>query len=282
MSLNEKAMLVHLNISFWTARKYDRKISREIEIQYNADEAGRYNKILIANEYLANIRKMVSAARTFHYENTLPWNDNGGRLLPAANYFNYVKAMQNLQADFDRETANFIRVYPDLKNEAKLRLNGMFDEEDYPDISTLRTKYAFSSQVTPVPEAEDFRVKLNDSEVDSIKQSIERQVQNSTREAMNDLWNRLFRVVNHMAERLADPDNKFKNSLVDNIVDLCDLLPRLNITSDPKLEDALLEVRQKLTANDSQILRDNDVVRTKTAAEAQKILDKMKHYLPAA
>ena len=282
MSLNEKAMLVHLNISFWTARKYDRKISREIEIQYNADEAGRYNKILIANEYLANIRKMVSAARTFHYENTLPWNDNGGRLLPAANYFNYVKAMQNLQADFDRETANFIRVYPDLKNEAKLRLNGMFEEEDYPDISTLRDKYAFSSQVTPVPEADDFRVKLNDSEVDSIKQSIEKQVQNSTREAMNDLWNRLYRVVNHMAERLADPDNKFKNSLVDNIVDLCDLLPRLNITSDPKLEKALLEVRQKLTANDSQTLRDSNDIRSQTALEAQKILDKMKHYLPAA
>jgi len=282
MSLNEKAMLVHLNISFWTARKYDRKISREIELQYNADEAGRYNKILIANEYLANIRKMISAARTFHYENTLPWNDNGGRLLPAANYFNYVKAMQNLQADFDRETANFIRVYPDLKNEAKLRLNGMFDEEDYPDISTLRTKYAFSSQVTPVPEADDFRVKLNDSEVDSIKQSIERQVQNSTREAMNDLWNRLYRVVNHMAERLADPENKFKNSLVDNIVDLCDLLPRLNITSDPKLEKALLEVRQKLTAYDSQTLRDSNDIRSQTALEAQKILDKMKHYLPAA
>jgi len=282
MSLNEKAMLVHLNISFWTARKYDRKISREIELQYNADEAGRYNKILIANEYLANIRKMISAARTFHYENTLPWNDNGGRLLPAANYFNYVKAMQNLQADFDRETANFIRVYPDLKNEAKLRLNGMFEEEDYPDISTLRDKYAFSSQVTPVPEADDFRVKLNDSEVDSIKQSIEKQVQNSTREAMNDLWNRLYRVVNHMAERLADPDNKFKNSLVDNIVDLCDLLPRLNITSDPKLEKALLEVRQKLTANDSQTLRDSNDIRSQTALEAQKILDKMKHYLPAA
>jgi len=99
---------------------------------------------------------------------------------------------------------------------------------------------------------------------------------------MNDLWNRLYRVVNHMAERLADPENKFKNSLVDNIVDLCDLLPRLNITSDPKLEKALLEVRQKLTAYDSQTLRDSNDIRSQTALEAQKILDKMKHYLPAA
>ena len=107
-----KKMLVYLNISFWAARKYDRKISQEIENQYNADDAGRYNKILIAKEHLANIQKIISAARTFHYENTLPWSDNGGRLLPSTNYFAYVKAIQCYKDDFEREVSNFIRVYP--------------------------------------------------------------------------------------------------------------------------------------------------------------------------
>jgi len=146
MSINEKAMLVYLNISFWTARKYDKRISQEIEDQYNADDAGRYNKILIAKEHLANIQKIISAARTFHYENTLPWNDNGGRLLPSANYFNYVKSIQGLKDDFQQEVNNFLRVYPDLKDEAKGRLNGMFDEEDYPEENLLEDKFAFRKQ----------------------------------------------------------------------------------------------------------------------------------------
>jgi len=282
MSLNEKAMLVYLNISFWTARKYDKRISQEIEDQYNADDAGRYNKILIAKEYLSNIQKIISAARTFHYENTLPWSDQGGRLLPSANYFDYVKDIQSFKDDFEREVANFLKVYPSLKDEARQRLNGMFDEKDYPDVYTLETKFAIKSMILPVPEADDFRVKITDDEVNSIKDAIAQQVQDSTEAAMNDLWQRLFKVVDHMVERLSDPDNKFKNTLIENITDLCDLLPKLNITADPELDEAVQEIKTKLTANDSQTLRDNDVARSNTAAEAQKIMNKMRHYQTAA
>ncbi len=282
MSINQKAMLVYLNISFWTARKYDKRISREIEDQYNADEAGRYNKILIAKEHLANIQKIISAARSFHYENTLPWTDNGGRLLPAANYFNYINSIRNFKDDFEREVNNFLVVYPSLKDEARQRLNGMFNEEDYPDPATLEAKFAFKNNILPMPAADDFRVELMESEVESIRSSIKEQIEASTEAANHELWQRIFKVVSHMAERLSDPDNKFKNSLVRNITELCDLLPKLNITDDPKLNDAVKEIKAKLTANDSQTLRDNDTVRSKTAAEAQKILNKMRHYLPAA
>jgi len=280
--LNEKSMLIFLNISFWTARKYDKRISQEIEDQYNADDAGRYNKILIAKEYLANIQKIISAARTFHYENTLPWSDQGGRLLPSANYFNYVKDIQRFKDDFEREVANFLKVYPSLKDEARQRLNGMFDEDDYPDIFTLETKFAIKSMILPVPEADDFRVNLTDDEVDSIRTSIREQVQDSTQAGMKDLWQRLFKVVSHMLERLSDPDNKFKNTLVENIEGLCELLPKLNITNDPELDRAVREIKTKLTGNDSQTLRDNDVARSNTAAEAQKILNKMCPYQTAA
>jgi len=280
--LNEKAMLICLNISFWTARKYDKRISQEIEDQYNADDAGRYNKILIAKEHLANIQKIISAARTFHYENTLPWSDNGGRLLPSANYLNYVKDIQSFKDDFEREVSNFLQVYPSLKDDARQRLNGMFDEKDYPDVYTLETKFAIKSMILPVPEADDFRVNLTDDEVDSIRTSIREQVQDSTQAGMKDLWQRLFKVVDHMVERLSDPDNKFKNTLIENITDLCDLLPKLNITADPELDEAVQEIKAKLTVNDSQTLRDNDVVRSNTAAEAQKIMNKMRHYQTAA
>jgi len=278
MSINDKAMLIYLNISFWTARKYDKRISQEIEDQYNADEAGRYNKILIAKEHLSNIQKIISAARTFHYENTLPWNDNGGRLLPSANYFNYVKSIQSFKDNFEREVTNFLRVYPNLKDEARQRLNGMFDEDDYPDVYILETKFNIKSIILPVPEADDFRVNLTDDEVEGVRTSIREQVEASTESAMKDLWKRLFKVVSHMSERLSDPENKFKNSLVENIEDLCELLPKLNITDDPGLAVAVNEIKAKLTKNDSQTLRDNDVIRNNTAFEAQKIMNKMRHY----
>ncbi len=276
--LNDKAMIVYLNISLWTARKYDKRVSQEIERHYNADEAGRYNKVLIAKEHLANIRQLISSARTFHYENTLPWDDHGGRLLPTTNYFDYLNGINKFRDTFETEVANFIRAYPSLKQDAYLRLNALFEEKDYPDVENLKTKYAFKNQIIPVPDADDFRVNLSSEEVESIKDSIEQQVQDSTEAAMHDLWKRLFKVVGHMAERLKDPENKFKNTLVENIEDLCELLPKLNITGDPELDKTVDEIRSKLTMNYPQTLRDNSIVRNKTAQAAQKILNKMRHY----
>lgn len=282
MSINKKAMLVYLNISIWTARKYDKRVSREIEAKYQADEAGRYNKILIAKTHLANIQKISSAARSFHYENTLPWDDKGGRLLPAANYFNYISSIRSFKDDFEREINHFLAVYPNLKEEARQRLHGLFNEEDYPDPGSLAAKFAFRNSILPMPTAQDFRVELRESEVESIRESIKEQIEASTQAAQHDLWQRIFKVVSHMSERLSDPDNKFKNSLVSNISELCDLLPKLNVTNDAKLDKAVEEIKAKLTVHDSQVLRDDEQIRNKTAVEAQKILRKMRDYLPAA
>lgn len=282
MSLNEKAMIVYLNISCWSARKYDRKISKEIETRYNADEAGRYNKVLIAKEHQQNIKKIISNIRTFHYENTLPWNDNGGRLLPSANYFNYVKSVREFQDEYEQEVAKFLLVYPSLKDEARSRLNGMFNEDDYLHVATLREKYAFQNQIAPIPEADDFRVTLSADEVESIRESIEEQLKKSTEVAMQDVWDRLFKVVQHMIERLSDPDKKFKNSLVENVKNLCALLPKLNITNNPSLNAVIKEAEEKLTVYDPEVLRQNQDIRNQTAEDAQKIFNKMSQYVLAA
>lgn len=73
-NLTEKAMLVRLSISQWTARKYDKKISREVASLHNtSSDAGRYNKVLIAKQAIEAIQKIVSESRTYHYINTLAW-----------------------------------------------------------------------------------------------------------------------------------------------------------------------------------------------------------------
>jgi hypothetical protein len=282
MAIQDKAMLVHLNISTWTARKFDPKVTQEIEDSYSAVNSGRYNKILIASEYLANIQKLVSAARKYHYDNTLAWNDNGGRLLPAEMYFGYIAKMEEFKNSLSSEVRSFIRMYPDYKEEARRRLNGMFSEDDYPSIDELQGKYNFNTDFTPIPDAQDFRVQLNEHEVESIRQSLISQVDKSTKTAMTDLWNRLYAVVEHMIERLSDADNKFKNSLVGNIRELCEILPKLNITEDKYLEQAVAEVKSKLAGYEPDNLRNDKNLRSQAVSDAKDILSKMKHYAPAA
>jgi hypothetical protein len=79
----EKAMLVAVHISVWTATKHDKDVSRKVADQHGAHEsAGRYNKKLLQQAAkLDALRTLAGQIRTHVYKITLPWSDEGYRIL---------------------------------------------------------------------------------------------------------------------------------------------------------------------------------------------------------
>lgn len=279
MSLSEKAMLVRLSISQWTGRKYDKTVSEHVAQEYQTDlAAGRYNKVLVAENAIKAIAKIATECRTFHYNNTLPWSDSGDRMLPSANYLPYTQKVQEFKQKFESAAADFIDAYPVLVQDAKARLNGMFNPSDYPSIDKIAGKYGFDVGVMPLPDSADFRVSLLDSEVANIRQQIENRTMQAQNLALQDLWNRLHDAVSHMADKLSDKDSIFRDSLTQNLIDLCELLPRLNVFNDSNLENMRQAIEQRLCGTKPQELRDNPAARKAIAKDAEEILNRMAGY----
>ena len=62
--LTSRAMLVELQVSQWTARKYDRKVSNEVAEQHGAEhDMGRYNKNLLGKGSLSAISAIDRSSR---------------------------------------------------------------------------------------------------------------------------------------------------------------------------------------------------------------------------
>src|SRR5258708_20349767 len=94
-SLSSRAMLCSLSISMWSARIHDRAISEEIATLHRASaNAGRYNKLLLPKTALEEIQKIAQEARQEHYFMTLPWGDDGYRVLPAAAYMDHAEKLR--------------------------------------------------------------------------------------------------------------------------------------------------------------------------------------------
>jgi len=91
----------------------------------------------------------------------------------------------------------------------------------------------------------------------------------------NDLWTRLKGVVAHMAERLNEPESRFHASLVTNICELVDLLPRLNVNQDEELNRFAGEIRDRLCGFTARDLKKNEILRAATANDAAQILTEM-------
>lgn len=279
-NLNEKAMLVRLSVSQWTAKKYDKKVSSEVIQNNNAtSKAGRFNKSLIAQEEINKINAIQQQARLYHYAVTLPWNDEGSRILPSVLYMEYSKKMREFRSEFEGIVSEFIGKYPELKEQAKTNLGNMFNEMDYPSVEKIKGKFAFGIDVYPMPIASDFRVELQADEVESIRKDIETKTKTILENSTKDLYNRLYKVVSHLADKLSVTDAIFRNSIISNICDLCNLLPALNITNDPKLEEIRKKIEERICDKNPDDFREDKEIRETTAKEASDILAVMEGYI---
>ena len=177
MNLTHDAMLVSLRINSWSGRLYDRQASQQVAIHHDADtNAGRYNKRLLSKQAFAALAATMSNARTSHYANTLPWDDQGGRLLTVAKYERYTAALDTLIERVVRERARFIEDYDDFVDQARLDLGRLFRMEDYPGTEALQGKFAIRYRIVPVPDARHFMADLAQGETERVRRDIEQQV----------------------------------------------------------------------------------------------------------
>jgi len=282
MNLNDRALLVQLSVSQWTARKYDKKVTQEVASANGvASGVGRYNKSLLPmNDMLDNVHKKTTHIRTKFYENTLPWGIEGTMMLPTANYLRFMTEFRKEKSEWELLVNRFIWDYPKLKADAQRILGSLYNEADYPTVDDLKTKFKMDMAIFPVP-ATDFRVQIASDELTRIQQDVEARVKSAQSTAMNEAWNRLYERVKNMAEKLADPSAIFRDSLVENTRELCALLPRLNFADDPHLEQMRQDVEASLLKHPEALRNDLDL-RKDTADEAKAIMDKMKSFMGVA
>lgn len=278
--LTSKAVLVQLQISQWTGRKYDKAVSDEVTASKNAvAAAGRYNKSLLPmTDALKQVHQKSTLIRTEYYKNTLPWGVDGAQLLPTANYIDFTRVFSKHKNEWYSLVGDFLSQYDQLKEDAKLGLGDLYNEADYPTMQDLSNKFKMELAVFPVP-SDDFRVDLPDAELEAIQHDVERQVQEASNRAMREVWQRLYDRVEHMAQKLSDPAAIFRDSLVETARELCDLLPRLNVEDDPNLRNMTQAVQFRLARFDADDLRRDLDLRKQVATDATRIMDKMRGFM---
>ncbi len=275
--ITERAMLAAVHISIWTAVKHDRKISRDVAQQHGAHQsAGRYNKQLLrgANK-LDDLRTLAGQIRQHFYKITLPWSDEGFRLLPSNFYFELMERTREFEASFEQGVKSFLAVYPEYIDQVRPELNGLFREEDYPSAEKLRTKFGVKLEILPIPSGADFRVQMSAEEQARVSREIDANVRQSLARGTEDLWKRMREVVSHMVDRLNEPESRFHASLVTNVFDLVEILPRLNVQGDEDLNRFAEQIKQRLCNYSAQDLKKHDLLRVTTAADAANIVAQM-------
>jgi len=282
MSISSSALLVELNISVWPASKIDREITDKVNNDAGAVHgASQTKKNLFAGTSMrSNIEKFAARVRLYHNQCTLPWADKGERMLPTKLFIEYKQTMDKYNDTFDMMCDEFFVAYPDLVAAAPIALKGMFKVEDYPDINAVKTKFGFRRAVKPLPDAGDFRLDIPAQDLQDIREEYEKQYSVKLADAMRAPWERLHTMLKTISEKVAETGNdddkpkRYHDTFISNPLELCELLTKLNVTNDPKLEEARKQLEVTMLGTNLEVIKEDSVARTVLKSKVDAILGK--------
>jgi hypothetical protein len=282
-SIGSSAMLVELKISCWTGRKKDKSASAKVTDDNDAEKGtASVNKMLLGKcDELIAIQKFVANSRNINYDATMPWSDLGLRLLPMPVYFKHHPILTGLQTEFYRMSDTFCNNYTWEISRAQARIGDLFRREDYPTEESIRSKFSFTISYIPLPDAGDFRIDIGNEQQQVLKDHYSEYYNKQLVSAMNDVWQRTYKALSNMSERLDysgnDKKKIFRDTLVDNVIDMVELLNVCNVTGDGKMTRMANKLDDALRGVTPDGLRESESLRVET----KRIVDDAIKSLPS-
>ena len=261
-------MLVDLNISTYSGRRKDSATQDEVTRAKGAGSrkaSSVYKSLFAGSVELEAITKFQAKVRQDHYRLTLPWSDNGQRLLPTQALGEYQNRMNEHETVFHDLVKVFLDKYDTLVAAAAFQLGTLFDRREYLTRERVESSFSMSTSFTPLPIAGDFRLDVESEVQDELIAQYEDRMKSMLERAHSDAWQRLYSVLKHMSDRLSvdgeGKKNKFHDTLVGNAEELCGLLKAFNVMNDPKLETARAQLENAMVGVSPEALRVEDDTR---------------------
>lgn len=273
-------VLVSMNVSLYSGRKQDKRTQAEVVAAKGSGSsraASVYKNLFTDCKELEAITKFQAKARMKHYQLTLPWNDNGLRLLPTKSLLDYKAEMNRYSEQFDLLVEAFLDKYDNLVAAAAFKLGTLFDRDEYPLREQVARRFRFDIDFTPLPTAGDFRLDVESEVQRELVAQYEKRLQAQVAAAQQDAWSRMYEALTRLKDRLTlDEDGKrktFHDTTVTNAQELCELLTQLNVTNDPTLEKARRQLEEAIGGVEPKELRKEEGERLIVLAKVNATLD---------
>jgi hypothetical protein len=290
--LSTRALLVRPSLSVWRGEITDRAAANEVAEHFAVEKgAVRTLKLLVPKDAIDPIVSAAGAMRSFVRQETLPWRWDGVSLLPTDNYLHFCDGWRQSKQVFDGAVSSLLQRWHLHVLAGQRSLGRLAQVYEWPSREEVAGRFSATIEVFPVPDAEDFRASVSESEAEAIRQSLSDYADAQLRDAQSYLWQQMQEHVGHIAERLAaygrddttgKITGKFHDTLIGNLRLLCDRLSRLNVTADPAIEAMRQQLEAKLCPYEPDELRQDDSLRASVKDEAERLMEQMQSIYPMA
>lgn len=281
--LRKMAAAVRVQFTWWgvtRALSDDQKVG--IGETYNADANLLYasKKILdVKHPAWKAVKTVKSKISRFWKSTTLPYVEDGVRLIKQSDIQAFVSTMDGFKQDLAEAETALNEVYEVIKDDAQSRLGTLFNPNDYPvEIKGMfSVAYDFPNTTPP-----SYLLKLDPELYKNQQAALNAKFEQAVHLAEQAFTAEFAQLVTHLTERLAtaaDGTKKvFRDSAITNLTEFFDKFKNMNVHSSKQL-DALVEQAKSMVAGvNPEVIRENDDYRQQIATQlsgVQAALDGM-------
>lgn len=244
-----------LNQSFWNSKRQHKGESMQENLRHGLNNDAEVYVRLTKHEELSKASAIKGQIYLSHRRLTLPSPVDGMRIVPAGREFEHAETISNLRAIFDNHVRNFLDDYENVVENAKKRLNGLFDPTMFPPKEQMKGKFCNDVKYMETPTNNSWSDWLNET----------------AQLGRIELQDRIVGAARKLIE-VCNNDGKLYSSVLENLEDICNLAGDFNLLEDPIIAKAAKELKPVATDFNVDVLRDNKTLRRDTAERAQRIL----------
>jgi len=281
-NLDEKAVLVQVKRRMYSPYKLDTEETR-------AYGAGNVNKHLFEgrNNRVKEAISKYTEVYVYAKDNTVPWT-TGVELLNSTHYIDFANglrglihsandAVDDLYNNWDAEVAaDLARLSAIAASKGKPSLA---NPADYPDADEMRAKFSIEVRYMPVPSADGFdpRLGISDEDKATVQKQLDDATANASAHVLNEMIEPMRRAVSKLNVKIGEDGSVFRDSMIDNMVDVASRMAKVNVSDDPVIAERIKDLQSLVGtyANNKDVLRNVPSVREKAATQIDDLMSKM-------
>ena len=264
IDLGSKALLAELRLSVWTNTTSDESACQVVaQVRNTNTSEDRYLRPIIPRQYTKAVNSAFRALYTFHKGYTLPWLDGGARVLPSSAFTTYTGTMRALKDRAMLEVDRLLQRYPYIVVERNIA--------NAPSIDELRSKYGIRNSFLPFPDADDFRIELDEETMTQIRSDAQQSITEQITSAEQGLIAQLRERVQKMVDVL-EPEHRMHSSVFDIANEMAVAGTHMNLTGNQRLVAVCNSIINFHAGFEIELARKNDVYRLQAQKQAEAIL----------
>tara|TARA_E500000331_G_scaffold357153_1_gene417778 strand:- start:6797 stop:7693 length:897 start_codon:yes stop_codon:yes gene_type:complete len=275
--VSSRAMIVRLSGSKWTARKKDKKATNKILNDNNAvfGAATVTKSVLEGCSQLKAVELQYSLCHRECLRLTQPFDDEW-RMLGVEMFPEFNHIMSGHISKYYTNVDEFCDAYQFERFEAQHRLGDLYNEEDYPDVETVRAKFGMRIKYLPMPDTGHWALDMSNDMAGEIIDHFNVQMREREQENLRSIFEQAHKYLSNMSKQMAEFDNKDKpklyDTLVTNITDLATMMKKCNPYNDPDMERMYIEMMEAMRGVSKEGLRTSSDLRAKTKVAVDDII----------